>query len=78
MWDLAPWPGIEPGPHALRAQSLSHWTTGEVPWLPSFYDMSANSWTTFLFLLSSAWKGEEEAGIWAGGMATDGSFKADY
>ena len=27
MWDLAPWPGIEP---TLGAQCLSHWTTGEV------------------------------------------------
>ena len=24
MWDLVPWPGIEPGPPALGAQSLSH------------------------------------------------------
>ena len=31
MWDLVPWPGIEPGPHALGAQSLTHWTTREVP-----------------------------------------------
>ena len=30
-WDLVPWPGIEPGPPALGAQSLSHWTTREVP-----------------------------------------------
>ena len=30
MWDLVPRPGIEPGPHALGAQSLSHWTTREV------------------------------------------------
>ena len=28
--DLAPGPGIEPGPPALGAQSLSHWTTREV------------------------------------------------
>ena len=27
MWDLAPWPGIEPGPSALGTQSLSPWTT---------------------------------------------------
>ena len=32
MWDLVPWPGIEPGPPALTAQSLSHRTTREVPW----------------------------------------------
>ena len=31
MWDLAPWPGIEPGPPAVGAQRLSHWTTREVP-----------------------------------------------
>ena len=31
MWDLVPWPGMEPGPPALGAQSLSHWTTREVP-----------------------------------------------
>ena len=39
MWDLVPRPGIEPGPPALWAQSLTHWTTGEVPkiLLNSFY-----------------------------------------
>ena len=31
MQDLVPWPGIEPGPGALGAWSLSHWTTREVP-----------------------------------------------
>ena len=30
MWDLGPWPRIEPGPPALGAQSPSHWTTREV------------------------------------------------
>ena len=30
-WDLVPWPGSEPRPPALEAQSLSHWTTREVP-----------------------------------------------
>ena len=30
MWDLVPWPGIEPRPPALETQSLSHWTTREV------------------------------------------------
>ena len=28
MWDLVPWLGIEPGPSALEACSLSHWTPG--------------------------------------------------
>ena len=31
MWDVVPWPGIEPGPPALGAWSLSHWTTRELP-----------------------------------------------
>ena len=31
MWDLVPWPGIKPGPSALRARSLSHRTTRDVP-----------------------------------------------
>ena len=33
MWDLVPWPGIEPWPPALGAWNLSHWTTREVPTL---------------------------------------------
>ena len=31
MQDLAPRPGIEPGPPALGVCSLNHWTTREVP-----------------------------------------------
>ena len=31
MWDLVPWPGIEPRSPALGAQCLFHWTTREVP-----------------------------------------------
>ena len=31
MWDLVPWPEIEPRPRALEAWSLSYWTTREVP-----------------------------------------------
>ena len=30
MWDIVPWPGIEPRPLALGTWSLSHWTTKEV------------------------------------------------
>ena len=36
MWDLVPWPGIEPRFPALIAQNLSHWTTREVPEFPFF------------------------------------------
>ena len=31
MWDLVPWPGIKPGPPALGARSLSHWTARDIP-----------------------------------------------
>ena len=31
MWDLIPWPGIEPWPPTLGVGRLSHWTTREVP-----------------------------------------------
>ena len=40
VWDLVPWPEIEPGPPALGAQSLSPWTTREVPNLICFLDAS--------------------------------------
>ena len=33
IWDLVLCPGIKPRPPALGAQSLSHWTTREVPTL---------------------------------------------
>ena len=31
MWDLVPWPGIEPGPPELGVWSHSRWTTSGVP-----------------------------------------------
>ena len=31
LWDLVPQPGIKAGAPALGAQSLTHWTTREVP-----------------------------------------------
>ena len=39
MWDPVPWPGIEPGPPALRTQSLNCWTTREVPSPAFFYSL---------------------------------------
>ena len=32
MWDLVPWSEIKPGPPALAAWNLSHWTTRGVPY----------------------------------------------
>ena len=36
MWNLIPWPGIKPRPPPLRTQSVSHWTTREIPRLVIF------------------------------------------
>ena len=36
MWDLVPWPGIEPRPPALGAWNLNHCATREVPFCPFF------------------------------------------
>ena len=35
MWNLDPWPAIEPGPPALGVCHLSHWTTRDVPIIPT-------------------------------------------
>ena len=32
MWELVPWPGIKPRTPELRAWSLCHWATREIPW----------------------------------------------
>ena len=34
---LLPWPGIEPAPPAVEAQSLNHWKAREVPTSPSLW-----------------------------------------
>ena len=31
MWELVPWPGIKPRTPELRAWSLCHWATREIP-----------------------------------------------
>ena len=63
MWDLVPWPGIKLRPPALRAQSLSHWTTRKVPgpWLSSAQNnpqASMAHWRRFLlnpFRVTQVW-----------------------
>ena len=37
MWDPVLWPGSNPGPPALQAWSLNHWTTREVPKWRNFF-----------------------------------------
>ena len=59
MWDLVPWPGIEPGPLALGAQSLSDWTIRKSPLEGSWAELTwpenrreANYWAFVLWQLS--------------------------
>ena len=47
MQDLAPWPGIKPGPCALKVRSLSHWTTREVLTLEAAFH---TPWSVSLWL----------------------------
>ena len=63
MWDLVPWPGIEPGTPALGPGSLSHWTTRQVPPLtfkptfpPGFFlEVSPHSCPFFPHTSPSSW-----------------------
>ena len=52
MWDLVHWPSVEPGPPALEAQSLSHWTTREVP---SFISYESSYTFKNYYTLSIPW-----------------------
>ena len=54
MWDLIPWPGIKLGPLALRAQSLSSWTSREVP-VSSLLRVSSKYVSSLRPGLSSIW-----------------------
>ena len=63
-WDLVPWPGVEPGSLALGTCSLSHWTSGEVPFFPSFlffpFFLPLNLALPFFFLCFSCIKNDRE------------------
>ena len=56
MWDLFPWPGIEPTPPALGTWSLTHWTTREVPRCMFVWEQSPD-FPSFLDILECHWKG---------------------
>ena len=60
MWDLVSQPGIEPGSPALGAQSLSHWTTREVPM--SLMYIGDGEELHFLFLKFTC--GWQRLGVW--------------
>ena len=49
MWAPVAWPGIKPRPPQLGTQSLSHWTTREVPRMLVFILCSVDShWNDFI------------------------------
>ena len=50
MWDLVPWPGIEPRPPALGVCSLNHCATREVLGSPLLFSLFIRK-VSFLFLL---------------------------
>ena len=53
MWDLDPWPAMEPRPPALGAWSLSHWTTREVPKIEQILEVVYLTAAIFCFRLHS-------------------------
>ena len=66
MWNLVPWPGIEPRPPALGARNLTHWTTRKVPMLIlelheyslfSFFSIQHKVSSTSVILLQISWCG---------------------
>ena len=50
MRDLIPWPGMEPGPPALGAWSLNHWTTREVPQIDFNLEHKAGDMADAIFI----------------------------
>ena len=50
MWDLVPWPGIEPRAPALEALCLSLWTTREVPLLSTLASSYQESLMVYVYL----------------------------
>ena len=64
MWDLVPWPGIKPGPPALGAWSLTHWTTREVHRCMFEWEQSPD-FPSFLDILECHWKGIVHRQLWA-------------
>ena len=51
MWDLVPWPGMEPKPPPLL--SLNHWTNREVPELFVLSVLTTRIWGQFLLIIIS-------------------------
>ena len=55
IWDLVPWPGIEPWPPVMGAWSFSHWTTRE-PQMYLFVD-SLSPQLEFSFMRADSFSG---------------------
>ena len=77
LWDLIPWPEIEPRPPALGVWSLSHRTTREIPYLYSLHRGSniwIGSWRYLYSLRESNRKQRTEGRGWL----NDGSVWLEY
>ena len=76
MWDLVPWPGIEPRPPALGARSLIHCATRKVPTL--FLGFPETLWhpsASLLqpYLVSLPWRTALRQIAWSRGLPSDPS-----
>ena len=70
MQDLARSPGIKPGPPALGARVLGHWTTRKSPF-PKFTDVHLPCWQTFDVILPFSFCRNSIRNLWRtdpGGM----------
>ena len=71
MWDLVPWTGIDSRLLELRAQSLNHWATGEVPVRLSWNEKTGKNVSGMINVLHSFLMGVVVSFLWPG-------FLSDY
>ena len=64
IWNLVPFPGMEPVPPAVGVWSLSHWTTREVPccvfnwdWVRAWRPLESTHWLPSSAPYTCWWKG---------------------
>ena len=55
IWDLVPWSGIKPGPPALGAWNLSHWTAKEAPKAEFNPEETSDEWETSSYHCWPCW-----------------------
>ena len=77
LWDLIPWPEIEPRPPALGVWSLSHRTTREIPYLYSLH-RGSNIWIGSWRYLYNLRESNRKQRIEGRGWLNDGSVWLEY